>query len=159
MKRTVMMALALVCASGCRSDFTGVTDTSTLGATDLVIGLTWIPQAGVELDLGNGHADGYRFGMAETGVADGWLGEDCLDGQDGYALCHQTDAEGLSLRSVHPDVGGGGRISVVESETTFLYEPLSDGVTYILTEVITDRCWVWGHDPAYYTASDCEWVD
>ncbi len=98
--------------------------------------------------LGSRSEDRYYFGMAETGGAEGWYGEDCVPGPGPGSdtdVCHQlVGCEPLCLETVHdPD-------EVVASETTLFTDTIASAgnITYVIGDG-TD-CWTWGHSMAYY---------
>lgn len=92
----------------------------------------------------------YEFGYAQTAVGfNAWYGEDCYTGD----FCHPALATGLTLTRV-------GSIGAIQPGATMLLpvdfpEAATPPLTYFVREVITDRCWVWGHDPAYYAPFNC----
>ena len=93
--------------------------------------------------------DGFSLGMAETGSPYGWYGEDCLEGQDGYQICHEFGSDSGFLLTVYdPD-------DVASGETTLFSSSLADGVTYIVFDPSVPNldpttCWYGGDDPGYY---------
>jgi hypothetical protein len=88
------------------------------------------------------------FGLAETGAgADGWYGEDCSTGD----YCHPAGTAGVTLSSVHPDVGGAGLDAVESGVTTLLWAGLDASITYVVIDGDTTECWAWGNEPGYYT--------
>ena len=42
-----------------------------------------------------GGSSSYFVGLAQTGVPDGWMGENCAGGEDGYDICPQIPQTGL----------------------------------------------------------------
>ncbi|MBM4365779.1 MAG: hypothetical protein FJ102_06155 [Deltaproteobacteria bacterium] len=91
----------------------------------------------------------YYFGMAETGIDEGWYGEDCLDGpgpnSGDYDICHVMVGCELCLATVRDPA------DVVPSETTLLTDTIASNITYLLaTEA---DCWTWGDDTRYYTSA------
>jgi hypothetical protein len=130
------------------------TDTDTDADTDADFSatVTWSAD-GVAVGLTNGSGT-YSFGMAETGSANGWYGEDCIDGagpnSGDYDICHDSmPAGGYSLASVHdPD-------AVVANETTLLLDSMADGITYLIYSNATGDCWTSGNDTSYYGDFGC----
>ena len=112
---------------------------------------------GIELTI-KGSPSSYDFGMAETGAGSlGWYGETCIPGDEpggvedyGYDLCHYMDGTGGSLPSVTS-------IGDVSDENTLFNETIGDrgDITYILADIATLDCWVWGDDPSYYADYAC----
>ncbi len=151
--------LTLLFLLGCGNQVTGNTvDTADTGVfttdADFVVGAIW-EDDGLTLSISGGHPDGYGFGMAQTGVADGWMGEDCTSGDGSDGLCHPAGSDGLSLESVHQDVGGPGTVGVSAGQTTWFYDGIADTVTFILIENASQHCWSWGEDPKHYAVNGC----
>ena len=102
----------------------------------------------VAIDDGEG-THTYHFGLAETGSANGWYGEDCLPGDmTGKDVCHDVGAEGEVISSV-------SRAAGVNDGNTLLWRASADAerLTYVVIQVDTDRCWTFGDDPTYYSDS------
>ncbi len=109
--------------------------------------VTW-DASGLDLTL-TGGSGSYDFGMAETGAgAGGWYGEDCLDGDGGYVICHSAAATGVRLNRVSE------KFEVVSGQTTLLDENQAPKITYYLGDD-AGNCWVWGDDITYYQDEDC----
>lgn len=115
---------------------------------------SWGP-SGVTIDIENGSGT-YELGMAETDSAspDPWTGEDCYEGYtlgDGTLLlyCHPLSSSGGSF------TGGGNPNSLDESSQTVFTSAFEDVITYYVSSDSTGECWVWGHDPDYYSGLGC----
>lgn len=88
------------------------------------------------------------FGMAETGAgANGWYGEDCIDGTDttfDMDVCHSIRSGGLNL-------GYTTAATLVEDADRTLFQGQhSDSLTYYVATQDREVCWTWGDDPSYY---------
>jgi hypothetical protein len=109
-------------------------------------------------------ATGFYLGMAETASGEnGWYGEDCADQGDCHHFVGTAPIEG-SLTYVET-IG-----DVVPGSTT-LFDGGTDGSGDAFTADDADRltyifqieggdfdrqCYVWGDDPSYYVAQDCQ---
>lgn len=149
------------CTDGSDNDDDGAMDCNDDGCAggpdceDLVptVAVTWT-DSGVTIDITNGNAAGYDFGMAETRSDAGWFGEDCVldpddDADFGYEICHHLLASGGSLEGVR------NAEEVVAGESTLFSESLDDNLTYVLFEADGPACWTWGDDVSYYRAFGC----
>ena len=93
----------------------------------------------------------YTLGLAETGSgANGWYGEDCLEGASGGVdVCHPVYPEGLL------DLSHAESVAEVDDFHTLLAGDMAPAITYVLRSD-SGGCWTWGHDTAYYTdALEC----
>ncbi len=88
------------------------------------------------------------FGMAETGVDDGWMGEDCLNGDGDTQVCHPI---GDGVDRVLTQVCSSAE--VIAGSTTFLDAGREPFLTYYLSDA--EDCFVWGHDITYYAGLGC----
>jgi hypothetical protein len=115
------------------------TDTDADTDTELAISGSWSGDGKTyTLVITNGSGN-YNLGMAETGAgADGWYGEDCIEG-----ACHPATSTGLTLTHVAtiPEV--------VPGSTTLLSGELDANITYGVIDS-TGACWAWGNDVSYY---------
>lgn len=113
-----------------------------------------------------GAPDGLWLGMVETGgpcVADSscWTGEDC---REGYTTGDQTFGP-----YCHPVVANAATVLLYDGDPSALpdgstaFEPHAEGnTTYLLESREEDggdgSCWVFGHDPTYYSAEGCSFA-
>ncbi|MCA9492099.1 MAG: hypothetical protein KC621_19335 [Myxococcales bacterium] len=103
----------------------------------------------VELSIEGGSGT-YELGIAQTAIGDqnGWFGEDCYTGD----VCHQASSTGVVLHRV------GTVAEIVAGATTLIPVDYpvntTPGLTYYVATV--GRCWVFGHDPAYYSTLGCD---
>ena len=104
---------------------------------------------GVELEV-DGRAGTYRMGWVVTGAPNAdasWSAEDC-DGMvnaNGEDYCHPLSARYLELEdSNRVDPGS-------ESRLAGYYNLYPQQFTVLVEDTVTDECWVWGHDTAWYT--------
>ena len=91
----------------------------------------------------------YRLGMAQTGAANGWDGEDCLPGAlDGKDVCHEVGEDGALISSVSSAAG-------VDNDHTLLFRASDEAneITYVVIQTDTGHCWSFGNDPTWYTES------
>lgn len=103
----------------------------------------------VAIDDGADAVHTYRFGLSETGSANGWYGEDCLPGEvNGKDVCHEVGEEGIVVQST-------SRLAEVDSTHTLLFKASHDAgdLTYVVIQVDTNKCWTFGNDPSYYVDS------
>lgn len=103
----------------------------------------------VAIDDGPETGHTYRFGLSETGSANGWYGEDCLPGEiNGTDVCHDVGEEGAVIEST-------ARVADVDSTHTLLFKASHDAghLTYVVIQVDTNKCWAFGNDPSYYVDS------
>jgi hypothetical protein len=119
-----------------------------------VVSAEWTDSRTLVVTISSGAELGpYYFGLVENaGSADGWDGEDCIDGVlDDHDFCHMVPADGvLTLTSVHPDEGGTIE-ELQEDVTTLMNAARAPGLTYVLIRATEDaNCWTWGHDPQFY---------
>lgn len=161
MKNVLLIAglLMVGCNDGKDSGPTG--DTGSTGGTDETSASVSWGASGVTVTV-SGNDDIAFFGMAETGAScdngagDCWTGEDC-DG--GYEL-----SDGTLLQYCHPISGGSLTLSyggafdnLAEGSATVFAAAENDAgvsfdgsVTYYL-ETTSAECYVWGHNPGYYS--------
>ncbi len=124
--------------------------TGTTGDTGVeasaITGLTteWTSN-GVTVTISGGTAP-FEFGMAQTGTNAGWFGEDCLEGQGTTMVCHTSDSQSFTLKSV-ASIG-----AVVEGQTTLFDQADDGGITYYAADD-EGGCVTTGDDPSYY--ADC----
>lgn len=97
------------------------------------------------IEVMGGDPSGYRFGLAETGVADGWYGEACLDGA---TTCHEIGPDGGGLAIVADETG------VVLSETTLFDAERIRRSTWVLVDS-TGACRAFGDDAGVYAPLGC----
>ena len=103
------------------------------------------------IDDGDDAHHTYKFGFAQTGVDNGWYGEDCLPGDmngNGLDVCHDAGEDGVVLESV-------SHIPAVDETHTLLFKSSHDAgqITYVVLQTDTDTCWTFGNEPSYYTES------
>ncbi len=122
-------------------------DTDADSDTDMVATIAW-DSAGVSLSITNGVDSSYFFGIAETS-AGGWIGEDCVagnnaeaDGGNGYERCHSAGASGGSWD--HASLADFDADS--SDKYTLLTDTIAAGgaLAYILSDSTGDNCWVSG---------------
>ncbi len=89
------------------------------------------------------------FGMAETGSAAGWFGEDCIGGDAGFDLCH-----GIGISTTLDEVTDCSVNSVVAGTSTLFDAAKDPHLTYYL-EDSAGNCFVFGDDTAYYGVQNC----
>lgn len=127
-------------------------DTGDTGTAEMTVAESW-NSTGITVNIENATSSSFLFGMAETSSANGWYGEDCIEGpgpnSGDYDYCHTLPADGGSLTTVFdPD-------DIVEGTSTLFNETIAAaGITYVLIADNQD-CWTWGHDTSYYTAVGC----
>lgn len=115
------------------------------GGDEIDISWSWDSYDNLTVSITDGPSGGYRLGMAQTGVQNGWDGEDCLLGN----VCHtleQTGGTVLNVTSV---------AEVMDGYTLFAAEHDSS-ITFFVETADGSACWVWGDDPSYYHSEDCE---
>jgi len=100
------------------------------------------------------------FTLGIAGTYEGWMGEDCFEGDGEYLFCHTFDASGGDLETVDdPD-------DIIEGETTLFDRERSeyegqDWLTYWV-EIASDHedfdgnCYVWGQYPGVFADLECE---
>lgn len=104
--------------------------------------------AGVGVVVEGADGSGFDLGMAQTGVADGWFGEDCFTGDAGFNLCHGF--AGFEARLATVDTPGAVEAGV----STFFRSADDPTITYMA--VFDDAsCVTWGQDPGYYAPFGC----
>ena len=124
--------------------------------------VTWNANS-VTLEITGGDIDAsYSWGIVETGATceygsgDCWTGEDCLDGYTigsgtTYSYCHPLDDNSITLEY------GASPEGLTEGQSTAFGNSDFDGsVTYILEDVASGVCYVWGHDTTYYSGIGCD---
>ncbi len=94
----------------------------------------------------------WLFGMAPTGLADGWFGEDCYLGGSEGVVCHEIGLTGNLGEVPDCDVR-----SVVPGQLTFHNAGTDPFMTYYLEDSL-GNCFVWGHSPEYYDPLQCTWM-
>jgi len=90
----------------------------------------------------------WLFGMAETGVENGWFGEDCYLGQDSWNACHSVGLDTTLLQA------SDCRVESVADGTTILDASRQHRLTYFLQDT-RGFCFVWGDDIEYYEPLEC----
>lgn len=122
------------------------------GPGDPTFEVNWLEDRLVFTPHGAQEGVKFTFGVAQTDAcAQGcWTGEDCLNGQEGWAYCHPSGRDGLEL------VYGADPNTLVEGEQTVFTAPEFGYVaTYMVTRVQDGSCWSFGHDPSYFAAAGC----
>lgn len=90
----------------------------------------------------------WSFGIAETQIANGWTGEDCLNGYGSYTLCHT-----IGLTATLNEVSSCQASDVVAGSTTLFHAEQNPFVTYMFHD--GSYCFAFGNDPAYYQSLGC----
>ena len=127
-------------------------DTEPEGPGDPTFEINWLEDRLVFTPHGAKDGVKFTFGVAQTDAcAQGcWTGEDCLNGQDGWAWCHPSGKDGLEL------VYGADPNTLVEGEqTVFTAAEFGYVTTYMVTRVQDGSCWTFGQDPSYFAAAGC----
>lgn len=121
--------------------------------------------SGIDLILRKGARGGYYFGIADTRRGNGYIGEDCIEGNDhedtayGFDFCHHADETGGTWETANlSDVDEYDAYVADAGETLTAFDDVmaaADEITYILSAVNGSGCFVWGNDPAHYDAYGC----
>ena len=153
-----LLPIIAILSTGCLD-----TDGKDSGLSDggLEVSVTWGASA-VSLTISGGEAGAnYQWGLAETGSTcnngsgDCWTGEDCLDGYTTgsgttYNYCHPVGGTTASLSY------GADPSSVTAGQATVFGDSGFDGsVTYILDNITSGDCYIWGNDTMYYNGLGC----
>jgi hypothetical protein len=122
---------------------------------DPVFAISWNGD-NLVLDITTSAANGpYRFGIAETGADNGWMGEDCLEGAfGGVDVCHTVPVDG-HLELMHMDA-----VDDVADGMTLFKADMAPGLTYYVERNSLDfqGCWTWGEDTSIYEDVGCDVV-
>ena len=150
---TSMTPMVLAACYGMPMTDSGFVQDDTGTSADPDFAVSWGSGA-VDLTITNGSpTQSYYFGMAETGCDDPtncWYGEDCIYGDltGSFFYCHPATSTGVALSY------GGPFDNLQAGVETVFGGPSFDGtVTYYVED--NNSCWVWGHDPSYYSKVDC----
>lgn len=137
------------CDSG--TDTADTSDTDDTEDTDLTFNVAWVA-AGATLSISNGSGMGYSFGMAEQS-AQGWYGEDCVDGagpnSGDFDICHDgASTTGLTLDAVSV------LREVVANETTLISVTIAEAghVAYVLISNDDASCLQQNDADGYYAS-------
>ncbi len=167
-KLTILAALSLAACTAAKDDSgdtaVEIVDTATedTGTEPVFAASAELTATGVTVVIENGSGT-YDFGIVQSGTADNWTGEDCLNG---YALgggtvslnCHSVGATGGTITAVSGS--DYDFASPDPAETLFTNDVGEPGaadngeVTYYLANE-AGQCWVWGANTAYYAEKGC----
>ena len=134
--------------------------------------ITWDGDSAL-LSLENASEDSiFYFGMAETKGAytstldaegaGAWTAEDCTGFSQQGDYCHEVPASSEGFAYLELINGSINDLTTTGDPqyTLFNAELAGDGMTYVLDDVVSGMCYVWGDMPAYYDdfAYACEYM-
>jgi len=165
MRPYVLFLLTIACAEkGAEADWDSGSESSGVsgfgdgsGSSDSpssTFNIAWSDDGNtLEASVSNPHVEGYFLGLAQTGSADGWYGEDCVSAD---SICHDMGpGSAVALFTVHPDYGGGGIDALVPGANTLFHAGVWAGVTYVFFSNEGDTAYetvahTGGDDTSYY---------
>ncbi len=95
----------------------------------------------------------WAFGMSETGMPNGWTGEDCYVGYLNFNYCHLFNGTVLVLQ----EVTTCSVMDIVPGSRTYFSADKDPFLTYYLEDSL-GNCFIWGEDPTYYGPLNCTWI-